>query len=196
MVKLRVSDHCEGVARSRGASRRRYCAPRQDVGGEMVGRRPICCGAWRRGHSAGRDRRLCGEQRTAGRSRPSVRAAAAEAAAALGTSPEAVEQRAARAPTARHTAPVKGIVHVPAYNTPMKPGSRETLLIAVAKARNWVKDIERGRSFAEIAAREGKAERHFRSLARLAFRCCSPRSRQAGPAWARAAASPPARRAP
>jgi hypothetical protein len=67
----------------------------------------------------------------------------------------------------------KGIVHVPAHNTPMKPGSRETLLIAVAKARKWVKGIERGQTFADIAVGEGKAERHIRHLARLAF--VSPR---------------------
>src|SRR5580700_10115131 len=70
-------------------------------------------------------------------------------------------------------APVKGIVHVPAHNTPMKPGGRETLLIAIAKARRWVKDVERGQSFADIADREGKTERHIRHLARLAF--VSPR---------------------
>ena len=69
--------------------------------------------------------------------------------------------------------PVKGIVHVPAHNTPMKPGGRETLLVAIAKARKWVKDVERGRSFADIAGREGKAERHIRHLTRLAF--VSPR---------------------
>jgi site-specific DNA recombinase len=69
---------------------------------------------------------------------------------------------------------VKGIVHVPAHNTPMKPGSRETLLIAVAKARKWMKDVERhGQSFADIAVGEGKAERHIRYLTRLAF--VSPR---------------------
>jgi site-specific DNA recombinase len=71
------------------------------------------------------------------------------------------------------TAPAKGIVHVPAHNTPMKPGGRETLLIAIAKARKWVKDVERGQTFADIADREGKAERHIRHLARLAF--VSPR---------------------
>jgi site-specific DNA recombinase len=70
-------------------------------------------------------------------------------------------------------APVKGIIHVPAHNTPMKPGSRETLLIAVAKARKWVKGIERGQTFADIADREGNAERHIRHLVRLAF--VSPR---------------------
>jgi site-specific DNA recombinase len=55
----------------------------------------------------------------------------------------------------------------------MKPGSRETLLIAIAKARRWIKEVERGQSFADIARREGKAERHVRHLARLAF--VSPR---------------------
>ena len=69
--------------------------------------------------------------------------------------------------------PAKGIVHVPAHNTPMKPGSRELLLVAIAKARRWIKDIERGQSFAEIARREGKVERHIRNLAPLGF--VSPR---------------------
>ena len=55
----------------------------------------------------------------------------------------------------------------------MKPGSRETLLIALAKARKWIKGIERGQTFADIADREGKAERHIRHLVRLAF--VSPR---------------------
>jgi site-specific DNA recombinase len=56
------------------------------------------------------------------------------------------------------TASVKGIVHVPAHNTPMKPGSRENLLVAIAKARRWLKVVAQGRSLAEIARREGKAE--------------------------------------
>jgi site-specific DNA recombinase len=47
------------------------------------------------------------------------------------------------------------------------------LLIAIAKARRWIKDVERGHSFADIARREGKAERHVRHLAPLAF--VSPR---------------------
>jgi site-specific DNA recombinase len=67
----------------------------------------------------------------------------------------------------------KGIAYVPAYNTPMKPGRRELLLIAIAKARKWIKDLERGQSFADIARWEGKAERHIRHLAPLAF--VSPR---------------------
>ena len=70
-------------------------------------------------------------------------------------------------------APVKGIVHVPAHNTPMKPGSREIMLVAIAKARKWIKEATQGQSFAEIACREGKAERHVRRLTSLAF--VSPR---------------------
>jgi site-specific DNA recombinase len=70
---------------------------------------------------------------------------------------------------------VKGIVHVPAHNTPMQPSRREALLIAIAKARKWVDDLAHGRtaSFAAIARREGKVERHVRLLAPLAF--VSPR---------------------
>src|SRR5260221_10464813 len=72
-------------------------------------------------------------------------------------------------------AAVKGIIHVPAHNTPIKPGRREALLIAIAKARNWINDLAHGRvaSFAAIARREGKGERHIRLLAPLAF--LSPR---------------------
>jgi site-specific DNA recombinase len=88
-------------------------------------------------------------------------------------SPATVRTKVSIPWTVPAAAPVKGIVHVPAHNTPMKPGGRETLLIAIAKARKWVKDVERGQTFADIAAREGKAERHIRSLVRLAF--VSPR---------------------
>src|SRR6266478_4121087 len=72
-------------------------------------------------------------------------------------------------------AAVKGIIHVPAHNTPIKPGRREALLIAIAKARQWMDDLAHGRvtSFAVIARREGKVERHIRLLAPLAF--LSPR---------------------
>jgi site-specific DNA recombinase len=69
--------------------------------------------------------------------------------------------------------PVKGIAFVPAHNTPMKPGRREVLLTAIAKARRWIIEVERSHSFADIARREGKAERHVRNLAPLAF--VSPR---------------------
>ena len=72
-------------------------------------------------------------------------------------------------------AAVKGIIHVPAHNTPIKAGRREALLIAIVKARTWIDDLAHGRaaSFAVIARREGKAERHIRLLAPLAF--VSPR---------------------
>ena len=72
-------------------------------------------------------------------------------------------------------AAVKGIVHVPAHNTPIKPSRRETLLTAIAKARQWVDDLAQGRTttFAQIARLEGKVERHVRLLAPLAF--LSPR---------------------
>jgi DNA invertase Pin-like site-specific DNA recombinase len=72
-------------------------------------------------------------------------------------------------------AALKGIIHVPAHNTPMKPSRRDALLIAIAKARKWVDDLAHGRAagFAAIARREGKVERHVRLLAPLAF--VSPR---------------------
>ena len=72
-------------------------------------------------------------------------------------------------------AAVKGIVHVPAHNTPIKPSRREALLTTIAKARQWVDDVAQGRTatFAQIARREGKVERHVRLLAPLAF--LSPR---------------------
>jgi site-specific DNA recombinase len=75
--------------------------------------------------------------------------------------------------TASAATPMKGIAHVPAHNTPMKPGSREILLTAIAKARKWIKDVERGLSLADIARREAKAEHHIRNLVPLAF--MSPR---------------------
>ena len=73
------------------------------------------------------------------------------------------------------SAALKGIIHVPAHNTPIKPSRRETLLIAIAKARDWVDELANGRvgSFAVLARREGKVERHIRLLLPLAF--LSPR---------------------
>src|SRR5262249_54046452 len=59
--------------------------------------------------------------------------------------------------------------------TPSEASGREAPLIAMAKARQWIDDLAHGRaaSFAVIARREGKAERHIRLLAPLAF--VSPR---------------------
>jgi site-specific DNA recombinase len=72
-------------------------------------------------------------------------------------------------------AAVKGIIHVPAHNTPMTPSRRDALLTAIAKARNWADELAHGRvgSFAVLARREGKVERHIRLLVPLAF--LSPR---------------------
>ena len=72
-------------------------------------------------------------------------------------------------------AAVKGIIHVPVHNTPITPSRRDALLMAIAKAGNWVDELAHGRvgSFAVLARREGKVERHIRLLLPLAF--LSPR---------------------
>ena len=66
---------------------------------------------------------------------------------------------------------VKGIIHTPSQGPTLKPETRDALLIAIAKARRWIDDLVDGRvaSFADIATREGKVERHIRLLAPLAF---------------------------
>jgi site-specific DNA recombinase len=68
-------------------------------------------------------------------------------------------------------AAVKGPLHTPASKTPMTAMERDALLTAIAKARAWIEDLTEGRvtSFADIAKREGKVERHIRLLAPLAF---------------------------
>jgi site-specific DNA recombinase len=68
-------------------------------------------------------------------------------------------------------AAVKGLLHTPAAKTPMTAMERDVLLTAIAKARAWIEDLTEGRvsSFADIAKREGKVERHIRLLAPLAF---------------------------
>jgi hypothetical protein len=73
------------------------------------------------------------------------------------------------------SADTKGIIHVPAHNTPMKPSRRDALLTAIATARQWVDDLAHGRAatLAVIARREGIIERHVRLLLPLAF--VSPR---------------------
>jgi site-specific DNA recombinase len=68
-------------------------------------------------------------------------------------------------------AEVKGILHSPSSSPTMSSETREALLSAIAKARMWIDDLVQGRvaSFSEIAAQEGKVERHIRLLAPLAF---------------------------
>jgi site-specific DNA recombinase len=68
-------------------------------------------------------------------------------------------------------ASVKGVVHQPGAKPTLKQETRDAILAAVAKARSWIEGIASGRvqSFAEIAEREGKVERHIRLLTQLAF---------------------------
>jgi site-specific DNA recombinase len=81
-----------------------------------------------------------------------------------------------RAPT--FVAP-KGAIHVPPGASTLKPETRDVLLKAIAKARNWVDDLLDGRatSFADIADAEEIGERQVRLLAPLAF--VQPRMLQA-----------------
>lgn len=65
----------------------------------------------------------------------------------------------------------KGVINPPLANHPKNVGNRDALLLAIAKARAWIADLTEGRvnSFADIAKREGKVERHIRLLTPLAF---------------------------
>ena len=65
----------------------------------------------------------------------------------------------------------KGVIDPPLAKRPMNVGNRDALLLAIAKARAWIADLAEGRvhSFADIAKREEKVERHIRLLAPLAF---------------------------
>jgi hypothetical protein len=66
---------------------------------------------------------------------------------------------------------VKGVLHQPDAKATLKPEAREAILLAVAKARSWLEHLASGRvrSFAEIAEREEKVERHIRLLTPLAL---------------------------
>jgi site-specific DNA recombinase len=68
-------------------------------------------------------------------------------------------------------ASVKGVLHQPEAKPTLKQETRDSILLAVAKARSWIGGIASGRvqSFAEIADHEGKVERHIRLLTPLAF---------------------------
>jgi site-specific DNA recombinase len=62
-------------------------------------------------------------------------------------------------------------VHQPEAKPTLKGETQDAILLAVAKARSWIDGIASGRvqSFAQIAEREGKVERHIRLLTPLAF---------------------------
>jgi site-specific DNA recombinase len=66
---------------------------------------------------------------------------------------------------------VKGVASSPSLKTPMSDEHRDALLVAIANARAWIEDLVEGRiaSFAEIAKKEGKVERHIQLLSQLAF---------------------------
>jgi site-specific DNA recombinase len=74
-------------------------------------------------------------------------------------------------PWAMATTATKGVVNAPFSKPSASQRERDAVLIAIAKARAWISDLVEGRagSFAEIAKREGKVERHIRLLAPLAF---------------------------
>ncbi|MGA2940426.1 MAG: hypothetical protein ABSE50_00200 [Xanthobacteraceae bacterium] len=69
------------------------------------------------------------------------------------------------------TTATRGVVHATESRQPMSDQSRDLLLTATAKTRCWIDNVAEGRvaSFADIAKREGKVERHIRLLAPLAF---------------------------
>jgi hypothetical protein len=73
--------------------------------------------------------------------------------------------------TAQAFPSVKGVLHQPETKPTLKQETWDAILPAVAKARSWIDHLVSGRiqSFAEIAEREGKVERHIRLLAPLAF---------------------------
>ena len=77
--------------------------------------------------------------------------------------------------TANASPAARGVVHSPSNQSTMSEENREALLAAIAKARVWIEDLTETNvaSFAEIARKEGKVERHIRLLAQLAF--VSPR---------------------
>jgi hypothetical protein len=66
---------------------------------------------------------------------------------------------------------VKGVLHQPEAKPTLKQETRDAILLAIAKARSWIDGVASGcvRSFAEIAERQGKVERHVRLLTPLAF---------------------------
>jgi site-specific DNA recombinase len=66
---------------------------------------------------------------------------------------------------------VKGVSSAPPENSPvLKHEIRQTVLAAIGKARIWMEDLIEDRiTIAQIAAREGKIERHIRLLLPLAF---------------------------
>ena len=72
--------------------------------------------------------------------------------------------------SASNVSAVKGIIHA-SITSELSKSRRDAILLAIAKAKSWIEELSCGliSSLAEIATREGKVERHIRSLASLAF---------------------------
>jgi site-specific DNA recombinase len=68
--------------------------------------------------------------------------------------------------TAPSFAAVKGIMHAPSAKPAMKPASRDALLTAIAKAREWIDDIFRGHA-SMLARQRGLADRVRPGMSRL-----------------------------
>ena len=58
----------------------------------------------------------------------------------------------------------KGVGYAPSDRAAADPKARDAALAAIGRARLWLEEILAGRSFAEIAKREGKGERQIRLL--------------------------------
>lgn len=65
----------------------------------------------------------------------------------------------------------KGLVHAPTSARCLSQESRQSLLTAISRARNWMNDLVSGSvtNIDGIARREGNVERHIRLLLPLAF---------------------------
>jgi site-specific DNA recombinase len=100
----------------------------------------------------------------------SLSSASSDAVEALDGEPELAPVIISIPRSPADTSAAKGIAHSPAP-IGMTRERRHAVLSAIAKARMWIDDLSVGRvsSLAEIAAREGRVERHIRALAPLAF---------------------------
>ena len=84
-------------------------------------------------------------------------------------------------PFAPKLPPRKGIAHAPLDLETIDSETRETLLKAIARSRGWMETIlsDKTKSFDNIAAHEGLAERHVRAWPSL--RSCRRKSFRRSP---------------
>jgi DNA invertase Pin-like site-specific DNA recombinase len=95
--------------------------------------------------------------------------------------------------TRPHPSAVKGIIHVPAHNTPMKRSLRDALLIAITNARQWVDIWRTAVPPASRRSPDGRVRPNATSACWRRSPLCRPGSWQ--PFWTapRRPASPPPR---